>query len=96
MEEIWEGPKRFCWSYLSICSLKQTQFIPKKNNNTKTVACISEKSDIIQMSKIGAIAISVINKLFQDDKSVDSYCQTYQNVYNKIIIKLINNHGGYN
>ena len=56
---------------------------------------IQKKFDIIQGSEIGAIAISVMGKLFQDHESVDSYCQAYQNACNEIVSRLINNNGNY-
>lgn len=52
--------------------------------------------NIIQGLKIGAIVILFMGKLFQDYKSVDSYCQPQQNAYIKIISKQTNNNDGYN
>ena len=56
---------------------------------------LQKEFDIIRGSEIGAIVISVMGKLFQDHKSIDSYCQAYQNAYNEIISRLTNNNGDY-
>ena len=36
-----------------------------------------------------------MGKLLQDYKSVDSYCQVYQNPYNEIVSRLTNNNSNY-
>lgn len=46
--------------------------------------------------EIGTIAILVMGKLFQDYESVDSYCQAYQETYDKMVSRFINNKGGHN
>ena len=57
---------------------------------------LQQEFDISRASEIGAIAARVMGKSFHDFDSVSSYCQTYQEAYNEIVSRLVNNNGGHN
>lgn len=57
---------------------------------------LQQEFDISRASEIRAIAARVMGKSFHDFDSVFSYCQTYQESYNKISSRLVNNNGGHN
>ena len=67
--------------------------LQRKTTAQEMWLALQKEFDIIQASEIGAITISVMGKLFQDYKSVNSYCQAYLDAYNEIASRLINNNG---
>ena len=57
---------------------------------------LQQEFDISCVSEIGAIAARIIGESFHDFDSMFSYCQTYQETYNEISSRLVNNNRGYN
>lgn len=57
---------------------------------------LQQEFDISRGSEIGAIPARVMGKSFHDFDNVFSYCQTYQEAYNKISSRLVNKNRGHN
>lgn len=57
---------------------------------------LQQEFDISRASEIGVIAARFMSKSFHGFESVFSYCQSYQEGYNEIASRLVNNNGGHN
>lgn len=57
---------------------------------------LQQEFDISRFLEIRVIAIQIMSKSFHDFDTVSIYYQTYQEAYNKIASRLVNNNRGYN
>ena len=57
---------------------------------------LQKEFDISRASEIGAITNAILRKSFDEFETVSDYCQAFQEAYNEMASRLVNNNGGHN